>query len=147
MLKYVRLQALAPSSEQIDERRAVSHPDDAGARFPLPSEILGILPDLPWIWIDEQARDALGLLQMHPTSPVIVRPSLRYLVLRAASRFVLATLGIGAGVSLAVYRIGQTLYPERQWLGVPVAEIASLSVLLLTLAAASSVIWLNAQRT
>lgn len=141
-----RLQALVPAIDQVADRKRVLHPDDPGARFPDPGEVLGVVPDLPWVWIDEQARNALGLLKMHPASAVTVRPSLWYLVLRAASRFVLATLGIGAALSLAVYRIWSTWFPAQQWLGLPMAEVASLAVLALTVIAASTAILANARR-
>ncbi len=145
-LRTRRLQALLPSSDQIAGRIALLHPEDPDARFPDAGEILGVYPDLPWIWVDAHTRSVLGLTEMHSTGCVVVWPSVSYLLFRTGSRFTLATLGIGAAVSVAVHRVLMTIASGQMLWRLPVADVAAIGVLALTTVLATVVILANAKR-
>ena len=103
-LKTIRLQALSTTPPMEAARRAALYPESR-ARFPDPAEVLGVFPDLPWAWIDAEAKSRLGLRDLHSCSPVLVAPSARYLFARLASRFVLAVLGLGAGLAFVTREV------------------------------------------
>lgn len=145
-LRSRRLQALATTSEHYTARIAVLHPQDPDARYPDPAEILGVSPDLPWLWIDEQTRAVLGLRQHDTLSPVVVRPSVRYLFFRMGSRFVLATIGIGAGIALLANQIVKTVWKDAAWLGVEMGQIVAAVIMIVVFTAATIVIVWNARR-
>lgn len=127
-IRYRTLQALIPPSEQVEMRMKSLHPDDPDARFPDASEILGVFPDLPWVWIDEHTRSVIGLAPIDTISPVMVRPSISYLFVRMASRFVLATLGIGAGLAVVTNRVIAGIWPSTSFAGVTLADLVAVSI-------------------
>lgn len=53
-------------------------------RFPDCSEVLGVFPDLPWVFVDEDARKTLGI---RPCSPVRVRASRWYQIIKEFRNF------------------------------------------------------------
>ena len=83
---------------------------------------------------------------MQTTGSVVVWPSVSYLLLRTGSRFTLATLGIGAAVSVTVHRVLMTTAAEQTLWRLPVADVAAIGVLALTTLVATVVILANAKR-
>jgi hypothetical protein len=146
VLRYRKLQAHAPPPEQVAARMTSLHPDDPDARFPDPSEILGVFPDLPWVWIDQQTRSVLGLGAKDTISPVIVRPSVGYLFARMTSRFVLATLGIGAGLAVAANRVVADLWPDSHFGRLVLSDLVAVIILGIFMLGALLVIFINARR-
>jgi hypothetical protein len=65
------LRAVTAPDDMVEQRRA-AQADSLNARFPACDRILGVEPDLPWIFLDEAVRDELGV---RLCSPVRVRPS------------------------------------------------------------------------
>lgn len=122
------------------------HPDDPDARFPDASEILGVFPDLPWVWIDEHTRSVIGLAPIDTISPVMVRPSISYLFVRMASRFVLATLGIGAGLAVVTNRVIAGIWPSTSFAGVTLADLVAVSIVGTFILGGLAVIFINARR-
>jgi len=144
-LTELRMEALEPPTERAVLRERVQH-SHVDSRYPDPSEILGVYPDLPWVWIDANARQVLGISDLHRCSPVLVTPSLRHLFLRMTSRFVVAALAIGAGVTWIVNRILSSAAPQLSVGGIPIADIGAAGVLVVTVSAAAIVIIAGARR-
>lgn len=145
-LAQIRLQAFPTPQRLTNERTLVLFPS-AEARFPNPAELLGVYPDLPWIWLDEETRNALGLDKLHPCNAVLVSPSSTYLLQRLLTRFMIATLGIGAGLGALLHRIlGQFFKDNTGFLGFTLADIVAVGFILFVVSAGLVVMVLDGRR-
>ncbi len=80
----------------IEEERRLQHGGGEHTRFPSAEQVLGVYPDLPWAFLDADARAILGL--RGPLGVVRVRTSRRHQVLREFRDLALILVVAGIGV-------------------------------------------------
>ena len=141
-----RLQVFPVPPGVLEERRGVLQPHPQ-ARFPDPSDILGVYPDLPWIWLDAENRHALGLDKLHPCSPVLVSLSGSYLLQRLISRFMVSILGIGAGVGILLHNVLGKMFSQVIVVGgLNLADVIAIGFMVLAVLGGFTVMVLDSRR-
>lgn len=119
----IRLKALAVTDSVRQRREAVTG-GDFGARFPSVRDALGVVHEIPWIYIDSTGRSLLGIAGQ-PLATVRVRPS-RSFQLRQELREVLVILGLAfIGV---IELLSQTWARAGVLVGMVALVVATISV-------------------
>lgn len=86
-VRTLRCRAIPVDASFQDARRALAG-GDSESRFPDASTALGVYPDLPWIYLDQDARQVLGI-NNNKLAAVRVRSSRRHLLAREIREIVL----------------------------------------------------------
>lgn len=91
------VKAHAPTDSEIERRRRLV---GGGRHAPIPSAdaSLGFASQLPWVWVDEDIRDSLGLDRNQRLQALIVEPSRRYAFIDSLAEFAIvsALAAVGA---------------------------------------------------
>lgn len=104
----IRLKALASDSDFESLRSSISGGGE-NARFPSATDMLGVTPDLPWIYLDARTRHFLGL-GSRKLAAVRIRSSRRHQLSQELRELILvlaiAVLGVLSVVSNSYLRFG-----------------------------------------
>lgn len=106
-VRTLRCRAIPVDASFQDARRALAG-GDSESRFPDASTALGVYPDLPWIYLDQDARQALGI-NNNKLAVVRVRSSRRHLLAREIREIILllavTVLGLMTITDSAIVRV------------------------------------------